>query len=86
MWYLPTSVELLIRPLESLAAGMHSEIGDATAKGPFASLQSCGGEGYGVNVMNSIIQGTSTAAGLGKKTKHGKNGSKKGKSPSKSTK
>ncbi|KAH6964343.1 hypothetical protein DER45DRAFT_626768 [Fusarium avenaceum] len=71
---------------KSLAAGMNSEIGDATAKGPFASLQSCGAGGYGVNVMNSIIRGTSTAAGLGKKTKHGKKGSKKGRSPSNKTK
>ncbi|KAI6772704.1 hypothetical protein HG530_003662 [Fusarium avenaceum] len=71
---------------KSLAAGMKSEIGKPVAKGPFASLQSCGAGGYGVNVVNSIIRGTSTAAGLGKKTKRGKGGSKKNKSSSKKTK
>ncbi|KAG5661511.1 hypothetical protein KAF25_005633 [Fusarium avenaceum] len=71
---------------KSLAAGIHSEIGDATAKGPFASLQSCGGEGYGVNIVNSIIRRTSTAAGIGKKTKRGKSGSKKNKRSSNKTK
>jgi hypothetical protein len=79
-------VKLLIQPLESLAAGIHSEIGNPTAKGPFASLQSSGAGGYGVAVMNSIVQGTATAAGLGKKTKRCKIGSKKDKSSSNSTK
>ncbi|KAM0224943.1 hypothetical protein ACHAQD_001742 [Fusarium lateritium] len=71
---------------KSLAAGMQSEIGNTVAKGPFASLQSSGAGGYGVAVINSIIRGTTTAAGLGKKTKRGKNGSKKDKSSSNSTK
>ncbi|KAM0249399.1 hypothetical protein ACHAP5_002788 [Fusarium lateritium] len=71
---------------KSLAAGIQSEIGNTVAKGPFASLQSSGAGGYGVAVINSIIQGTTTAAGLGKETKRGKNGSKKDKSSSNNTK
>ncbi|KAM0218916.1 hypothetical protein ACHAQI_001236 [Fusarium lateritium] len=71
---------------KGVTGSMQSEIGNTAAKGPFASLQSSGAGGYGVAVINSIIQGTTTAAGLGKKTKRGKNGSKKDKSSSNSTK
>ncbi|KAM0562152.1 hypothetical protein ACHAPJ_002597 [Fusarium lateritium] len=51
----------------TVAAGAQSAIGNVVAPGVFATLQSAGAGGYGVAIVNGVVQGAgviATAAGL----------------------